>query len=701
MSTDPVIKCKEALAQLAGNLWWSWQPQGDQLWAKLDREQWTAAHHSPRKLLRALGDQLDERISADASLQGEIIAWRDRMNTALNADGLWHQREGQPCEGGVVYFCSEYGLHESIATYSGGLGILAGDHVKSASDLGLPFIGVGLLYRRGYVQQRLNADGEQRSEYLTFDFDSYPAQRARDAHGELIKITAPLLDGQVAHCQVWELSVGRVSLYLLDADLEENSDEVRGLTANLYGGDHLTRIRQELILGVGGVRALRALGLSPRVYHLNEGHSSFLNLERLRELCASGESYESAIAQIRSSSVFTTHTPVEAGHDRFDVETAWRGLKWFADEMGMSREQVLALGHWPDERDGNALFNMTLLAMHTCAHLNGVAALHGEVSRQMFGRFWGDVPTDEVPIGSVTNGVHAPTWQAEPIRALVQDQIGGDGAERWQEDSAWGALSALSDSKLWEARRACRQSLIDLGRAREATRRARLGLPAWEDRLDPDALTIGFARRFATYKRANLIFSEMERLIKILENAPGPVQLFFAGKAHPADEGGKALVKAVYKASEHPALRGRVLLIEDYDIEVGREMVQGADVWLNNPRRPKEASGTSGMKVAMNGGLNLSILDGWWPEGYNGENGWTIGQERDYNDPNVQDRDDALSLYERLEKDVIPLFYKHDDAGRPAEWIQMAKAAIASCTPRFHSNRQVRDYVRNLYSAAR
>jgi starch phosphorylase len=369
--------------------------------------------------------------------------------------------------------------------------------------------------------------------------------------------------------------------------------------------------------------------------------------------------------------------------------------------MGMTREQVLALGHWPDESDPNALFNMTLLAMHTCAHLNGVAALHGEVSRQMFGRFWGDIPTDEVPIGSVTNGVHAPTWQAHSIRALVQDQLGGAGAERWEEDTAWAELNALTDERLWGARNESKLALIELGRKREAARRARLGLPAWEDRLDPEALTIGFARRFATYKRANLIFSEIERLVKILESAPGPVQLFFAGKAHPADEGGKALVRAVYEASEHPALRGRVLLIEDYDIEVGRAMVQGSDVWLNNPRRPKEASGTSGMKVAMNGGLNLSILDGWWPEGYNGENGWTIGEEKEYSDPSVQDRDDALSLYSRLEEDVIPLFFKRDESGLPAEWLKMAKAAIASCTPQFHSNRQVRDYVQKLYRAAR
>ena len=701
MSTTQLSEVKGALDRLAGNLWWCWQPGGHTLWSDLGGAEWDACYHNPRALLHSMSDQLNERLGNDPSLSQRILAWDKSQSEALNAESSWHNEEGAPCGGGVAYFCAEYGLHESVATYSGGLGVLAGDHVKSASDLGLPFCGVGLLYRNGYVQQRIDAQGQQSAEFYTFDFTTYPAELAKNAQGETIRVEVPLLDGARAQCQVWEMSVGRVKLYLLDADLPENTPDQRELTAKLYGGNHLTRIQQELILGVGGVRALRALGITPEVYHLNEGHSSFLNLERLRERHAEGVAWEDALAELRASSVFTTHTPVEAGHDRFDTETTWRALSWFADEMGMNREQLLALGQWPDESDPNALFNMTLLAMHTCEHLNGVAALHGEVSRQMFGRFWGNPPVDEVPIGSVTNGVHAPTWQSEPVRAIIREQIGGAGAERWEEDERWSDLLNLDNAALWQAKRAGREELIKLGRAREATRRQRLGLPAWEDRLDPDALTIGFARRFATYKRANLIFSEIERLIGILEAAPGPVQLFFAGKAHPADEGGQALIKAVYEASLHPALQGRVLLIEDYDMEVGRIMVQGADVWLNNPRRPKEASGTSGMKVAMNGGLNLSILDGWWPEGFNGENGWSIGEAKTYQDASVQDRDDALSLYDRLESAVIPTFFDRDAAGLPQQWLSMAKEAIRSCTPQFHSNRQVRDYVRQLYLAAR
>ena len=700
MSTQ-LYKCKEALEQLASNLWWSWQAGGTALWAELNPELWVNCQYSPKRLLSRLDGQLDHILEKNLPLQESILLWADRLNQECTNTDHWYQsHRDHGSSGGIAYFCAEYGLHESIATYSGGLGILAGDHVKSASDLGLPFIGVGLLYRNGYVQQRVDAQGQQHAEFHTFNFEDYPAILARHADGTTVQVKAPLLDGEEATCQVWIMSVGRVKLYLLDADLPINPPEVQALTAKLYGGNHLTRIQQELILGVGGIRALRALDINPSVYHLNEGHSSFLNLERLRELTDQGLSWTDALQKVRSSSVFTTHTPVEAGHDRFDVETAWRGLSWFANAMNMSREDVIALGHWPDEQDQTALFNMTLLAMHTCAHLNGVAQLHGEVSRQMFQRFWGDLPVDEVPIQSVTNGVHAATWQAEPVRGLIRDHLEGAGAERWVEDPAWKALTSLSDKDLWSARHEMRQELLSLARRREAQRRHRLGLAPWQDRLDPHALTIGFARRFATYKRANLIFSEIDRLIQILEQAPGPVQLFFAGKAHPADEGGQALVKAVYQASEHPALQGRVLLIEDYDIEVGRAMVQGADVWLNNPRRPKEASGTSGMKVAMNGGLNLSILDGWWPEGFNGQNGWAIGEAKHYDDVNLQDREDADSLYTHLEEKVIPTFFNRDTEGLPREWLNMSKNAIASCTPHFHSHRQVRDYVEKLYDKA-
>ncbi len=695
-----INECIQALNELASNLWWSWQPNGHQLWARLDAELWTETFHSPKALLSTLGQDIQQKLEGADDLQSEILSWHEKLKDCLKAQTTWHNKNDQPCEGGIAYFCAEYGLHESLATYSGGLGILAGDHVKSASDLGLPFIGVGLLYRNGYVQQRLTAQGEQVAEFHTFDFHHYPAELQLDQAGQVLKITAPLLDGASCVCQIWSLKVGRVNLYLLDADIDENSPQARSLTSKLYGGDHLTRIQQELVLGVGGIRALRALNIYPKVYHLNEGHSSFLNLERLLELKRQGVSYQDSLKQIRESSVFTTHTPVEAGHDRFDVESAWRGLQWFADEMSMTKDEVLALGHWPNESDTQAMFNMTLLAMHTCQHLNGVAALHAEVSREMFQRFWPTLKPNEVPITSVTNGVHAPTWQAEPVRELLQKYMGEQGAEAWPEDEAWSKVTSIPNQELWSARLESRKLLIDLGRQREAKRRQRLGLSPWEDQLDPQALTIGFARRFATYKRANLIFSEMERLLKIIEQAPGPVQLFFAGKAHPADQAGQALVKAVYEASQHPKLQGRVLLIEDYDIEVGRAMVQGADVWLNNPRRPKEASGTSGMKVAMNGGLNLSILDGWWPEGFNGSNGWSIGEEKLYSDTELQDRDDALSLYDRLENEVIPCFYDRNSQGLPEQWLAMSKSAIASCTPHFHSQRQVRDYIQKLYQAA-
>jgi len=711
----------EALMALSENLWWSWRREGGELWSALSEELtgsvelWRELRHNPKALLKALIAQaggaerfaerlspLSEQIQALYSSFEAYLAAPTKMPESWAPQRAPYLTAGEPAGAEAAscpltaYFCAEFGLHESVAIYSGGLGILAGDHVKSASDLNLPFIGVGLLYRNGYVQQRLNAQGEQEALFLTYDFEDYPLTPALNAEGERLVVELPIL-GERCAVQAWRLSVGRVQVILLDTDLPQNSPELREITAKLYGGDGVTRVKQELVLGVAGVRVLRALNIKPEVFHLNEGHSSFLNLERLRELMSSGEGFESALTMIKASSVFTTHTPVEAGHDRFDPELAWRALEWLAEPLSLDREGMLALGRWPDESDPNALFNMTLLAMHSCDHLNGVAALHGVVSREMFCRFWAVEP-EQAPITSVTNGVHGPTWQEQGVRAYVQEALGGEGPERPLGDEAWSALTEAEDASLWAAHRAARVRLIELAERREQARRERLGLPAWESKLDPNALTIGFARRFATYKRANLIFSELERLTQILAEAPGPVQLLFSGKAHPADEGGKALVKAVYEASQHPKLAGRVLLIEDYDIEVGRAMVQGADVWLNNPRRPKEASGTSGMKVAMSGGLNLSILDGWWPEGFNGQNGWAIGEEKRYSDPDLQDREDAMSLYERLESEVIPTFFERDAQGLPRRWLAMSKAAILSCTPQFHSDRQVRDYVTKLYT---
>ncbi|MCB9542777.1 MAG: alpha-glucan family phosphorylase [bacterium] len=704
-------KTAARLRAMAGDLWWCWQPDGPELWRRLDPTLWRATGHNPVAMLArleadgALADRLAAFDPADPGAALTALAALEAARERYLAEpDTWHALAGRPIRardgvGLVGYFSAEYGIHESLPNYSGGLGILSGDHVKSASDLGLPFVAVGLLYRNGYVHQQLDAEGAQVAVYETYDFDALACRPVLGPGRRPLRIEVPIA-GEAAQVAVWRVRVGRVDLYLLDTDVDDNPPHLREITARLYGGGPETRIRQELVLGVGGLRALRAMGLAPTVFHLNEGHSSFLQLERLREVYAAGgvTGLDDAIGRIRGDSVFTTHTPVEAGHDRFAPELAWSHLRPFADALGLDRDALLALGRWPGERAAQAPFNMTLLALHTCDHLNGVAALHGEVSRQMFGRFWGDIPEGEVPITSVTNGVHAPSWQAPALARLLDAHLPAGWRDRPSTAPSWKQVDAVPDEALWAVHQDHKRALFTLARAREAARRERLGLLPWTDRLDPDALTIGFARRFAPYKRADLLFSDMARLLAILDRAPGPVQVLFAGKAHPADVAGQALVRAVYKATQSDPLAGRVLLIEDYDIELGRALVQGVDVWLNNPRRPKEASGTSGMKVGMNGGLNLSILDGWWPEGYRGDNGWTIGDTRGYPSAEAQDAADADSLYCRLERDVIPLYYERDAAGLPRRWLHMMKAAIRTVTPQFHSDRQVQDYVNHLYA---
>ncbi len=666
------------LEALARDLWWSWQPGGAEFWGALDPESWTEVKHNPVELLARFQGKPAPDMEALEALEARRAAY-------LSATDTWHDEAGRPARAPVAYFSAEFGIHESLPIYSGGLGILAGDHTKSASDLGLPFVGIGLMYRNGYVYQQVDADGVQHAAYHTYDFERLAARRTD------VVVDVPIA-GRTCRAEVWRVDVGRVQLYLLDTDLAENDEDLRSITARLYGGGTETRIRQELVLGVGGVRALAALGVEPQVFHLNEGHSAFLSLERIRVLVAGGATLAEAIAQVRGDSVFTTHTPVEAGHDRFQPDLAWSHLEWFADSVGLDRAGLLALGRWPDEHDANAVFNMTLLAMHCCERLNGVAALHGEVSRQMFARFWPGTPTDEVPITHVTNGVHAPSWQAHALHELLTRHLPANFRDRPESDPVWKQVDAVPADALWAVLREQKGRMLALVRAREAARRTRLGLDPFEDRLDVDALTIGFARRFAPYKRATLVFSDLERLLGILRAAPGPLQVLFAGKAHPADTLGQALVREVYQASQHAELRGRVLLVEDYDIEVGRSLVQGVDVWLNNPRRPKEASGTSGMKVSMNGGLNLSILDGWWPEGFDGDNGWAIGEPRTYASVAQQDAADADSLYRLIAEQVLPTYY----TDRP-RWTEMMRAAIRTVTPRFHSDRQVRDYVHHLY----
>ncbi len=698
------------LDEFAHDLWWSWRSEGAPFWAELCGEAlWKSTEHNPVACMAELGESIVDRMTP------ELLDAFEHLEAAraayLGATDTWHDIAGRPLRRPIAYFSAEFGLHESVHIYSGGLGILAGDHVKSASDLGLNFVAVGMLYRYGYIHQTLDAKGHQGAHSSRYDFDQNPTLRVKDAQGNDLKVAVPIAD-RTCYCQVWSLKVGRVVLYLLDTDIPENDEDFRGITGYLYGGGSENRIRQELVLGVGGVRALRAMGIDPQVFHLNEGHASFLTLERIREVFErpsddlQGEARHQAckaalykaIEKLKDSSVFTTHTPVEAGHDRFEANFCWYNLQWFGRELGLTREDVLELGHWVDESDQNALFNMTLLALRTCGRANGVAALHGEVSREMFSRFWPSIPLTETPISHVTNGVHAPSWQAPNLYELLKQYMPeGFRARPPSDHETWNTISKVPDEKIWAVHKENKLRLFDLVRTRENARRERLGMQPWQDKLNPDALTIGFARRFATYKRATLLISDMRRLFSILASAKGPVQFIYAGKAHPADEPGKAFIRQIYEASMLPELEGRMILVENYDIELGRALTRGVDVWLNNPVRPKEASGTSGMKAGMNGALNLSISDGWWPEGYNGNNGWVIGEPRKYPTQAIQDAADADSLYTLLEDAVIPTYYNQDANGIPHKWIEMMKSAIASITPGFHSDRQVIDYVQHMY----
>ncbi|MEE2789733.1 MAG: alpha-glucan family phosphorylase [Myxococcota bacterium] len=676
---------------LAKNLWWSWVPEGPALWHDLIGDDWTENNSNPVPFL----ERCKASAGDDQALAKRVDALYASLQDYLGSTETWFSASGLKFDGPVAYFCSEFGLHESLAIYSGGLGVLAGDHLKSASDLGLPLVGVGLLYRRGYVRQEVDATGWQQSQFPEYDFSELPISLVTDPSGQAIEINVPI-EGRGCICQIWQVNVGRCTLYLMDADLPSNAGDLRELTAQLYGGDNEMRIRQELLLGVGGIRTLDAVGVSPSVYHLNEGHSAFSGLERAAQLMAKSPDLTLAQAadQVSQNAVFTTHTPVEAGHDRFSPDLALRYLGWMQDALRTSPEGLLALGRWPGDSSPNAEFNMTLCALSASKWVNGVAKLHGEVSREMFARFWPGKPVDDVPIGHVTNGVHHRTWQAPEMQALV-------GLDPLIDADKYGdVVDRIDNGTLWSVRQGLRAELIDFCHNRVARRARRVGGEPAQLDLRKDALTIGFARRFATYKRANLLFWDIDRLVSILDQAPGHVQFVFAGKAHPADHGGKELIQKVYWGSQDPRIKGRILLLEDYDMSIGRALVKGVDVWLNNPRRPKEASGTSGMKSAMNGGLNLSILDGWWPEGYNEENGWVIGDESPKGSVHAQDEFDAQCLYSMLEEFVIPTFYHRDDDGIPQQWVGKMKSAVRSVTPQFASDRQVKDYIQTLYAPA-
>ncbi|HUY88731.1 MAG TPA: alpha-glucan family phosphorylase [Pirellulales bacterium] len=695
----------ERLCTLAANLWWSWDDDAVRLFQDLDPVRWRQLDHNPIALLRDMQlEQVEER-ARQLVLHSRINYAYRRMQEYLGSEKTWGARNaGVLWARPVAYFSAEFGLHESVPIYSGGLGVLAGDHIKSASDLGIPLVGIGLYYDQGYFRQRLDAEGWQREEYLDVDSRLLPIRPAVDRMGQPVTVHIETRTGEIA-ARVWQLAVGRNTLLLLDSDVEGNAPEDRGLTARLYGGDHRVRIRQELLLGVGGVRALRAMGISPGVLHLNEGHSAFAVLEQVRlKMGHEGLSVEETMRRVSSRIVFTTHTPVPAGHDRFNSHLIEEHLGPLRDAMGLSHDQLMALGR-VDPYDPGEDFCMTVLALKVSRRANAVSSLHGEVSRGMWHCLWPNRLEEETPIGHITNGVHLLSWLAPQMHQVYDRHLGPDWPERGREPGFWESVEAIDDGELWETHQALKARLLDFVRRHAAAQAQRRGEPPemadqLRRALSLDALTIGFARRFATYKRASLVMDDVERLAALVNDAQMPIQFVFAGKAHPQDQPGKQVLQRIARLARDPKFLGKLVFVEDYDINVGRHLVHGVDVWLNNPRRPLEASGTSGQKVVLNGGLNLSILDGWWAEAYDGANGFAIGGGDTHFSTELHDARDYEALQTVLREEVIPLFYQRDRDGVPRAWIRRMKRAIRTLGWRFSADRMVMDYVLKSYIPA-
>ncbi len=686
------------LKDFSYNLWWGWQPRALKLFRQLSVSLWHEVEHNPLKLLKHISQkELNEKSNDPAfiSLFHEVMNDFDHYMTHKDTWFNKHYKDEKDFQ--VAYFSAEFGIHESVPVYSGGLGILAGDHCKSASDLGVPLVGVGMMYKQGYFIQHIDADGKQENIFPTYDFEEIPVTLVRDAKGKPITVSATL-PGRNIYAQIWKMQAGRTSIYLLDTDIPENLPEDRIVTSQLYGGNQNMRITQEILLGIGGVRALRALGIKPSVYHMNEGHSAFLGLELIREHIAEGKSINVAKELVSSQCVFTTHTPVPAGNDAFDENMMRNYFGGHFEQYGVSWDEFYDIG-----RDVTTnLFSMTALAFSCAKSLNGVSQLHGEVSRKMWNEVWKDIPTFEVPITHITNGVHTETWMAKDIRKLYETYLGDNWQDHVDDVKCWEKVNDLPAKILWEAHYTRKQRLAEVVKSRIRSRNERNGIPSHiSDKicsnLNPNALFIGFARRFASYKRATLIFHDEERLKRILNNKDKPVVLFFAGKAHPADRPGQELIRQIYKMSMKEKYLGKIILLENYNMSLARYLVSGVDVWLNNPRRPREASGTSGEKVPINGGINFSVLDGWWRESYNGKNGWSIGEEKEYENLDIQDREDANSLYYTLENSIIPEYYEIQDEGFSQAWVNRMKESMKSVVPLFSTARMVKDYVNKLY----
>ena len=691
------------LSEIANNLWWSWNTEFLRLFKMIDRDLWETCEKNPVKFLKQVSQDRLEAVATNQEFLKEYDRLAKEFDDYVTSKNTWFSNKYPENKKDLIaYFSAEYGLDQTIPIYSGGLGILSGDHLKSASDLGIPLVAVGLLYKNGYFHQKINGYGDQETEYNNIDLSNLPINPVKDENGDELKIYVKFEKRKI-YLKVWQINVGRIKLYLLDSDIDENKPEDREVTLKLYGGDQEMRIKQEIILGMGGTNLLtRALGLNPTVYHMNEGHSAFLILELIKNIIKEKKvSFEVAKDIASSKTVFTTHTPVPAGNDIFPIALVEKYFKEFWPRLGLEREEFLKLGMKPctDLEPG---FNMGILALKVAGKKNGVSKLHGAVSRELFGDVWPEIAANESPITYVTNGIHTCSWLAPSLKELYNKYLIPYWQDNIYKDEVWENINNIPNQELWEIHQKRKQKLLEIVKESTTNRLRRSGYSYEEinditSKLNPNALTIGFARRFATYKRATLIFRDLERITQILNNAERPVQLIFAGKAHPADKEGQDLIKRIHEISMMPQFKGKIFLLENYNIAMSRYLVSGVDVWLNNPRRPMEASGTSGQKASVNGVINFSVLDGWWAEGYNQENGWTIGTNAEFTSYEEQDDADSQSMYRTLEEKIIPTYYDKDENGISEKWMRIMKNSITSTGGKYSTSRMLVDYTNNLY----
>ena len=692
----------EKLGEISENLWWSWNTEFLKIFKEIDIDLWEKCNKNPVKFLRQVDQEKLEKASNDPEILKNYRINVDNFESYMKSRTTWFSKQYPENKDDVIaYFSAEYGLDETLPIYSGGLGILSGDHLKSASDLGIPIVAIGLLYKNGYFNQKINKNGEQVSEYYNIEMDNLPIKPLKDENGEDVIVYIKLQKDKL-YIKVWKICVGRVNLYLLDTDIPENKEEYRGITLKLYGGDQEMRIRQEMVLGIGGVKVLQELGINPKVYHMNEGHSSFLVLEAIKQTIKQKQvSFDIAKDIVTAKTVFTTHTPVPAGNDIFPIELVEKYFDGYWKDLGITKEQFLELGMKPRDESKNS-FNMGILALKIAGKKNGVSRLHESVSRELFSDVWPEIAPQESPITYVTNGVHTCSWLAPNLKELYNKYLEPYWQERIYSDETWKRIDKIPDEELWEAHKQRKIKLLKLVRDNVTARLKNNGVHYEKIReivsgLNPDALTIGFARRFATYKRATLIFKDLERITQILNDINRPVQIIFAGKAHPADKEGQDLIKYIHEISLMPQFKGKIFLLENYNINVARHLVSGVDVWLNNPRRPMEASGTSGEKASVNGVVNFSILDGWWAEGYNTKNGWAIGTNEEYYSYEEQDLADSESIYKTLEDKIIPTYYNKNEKGLSEAWLRLMKNSIMSTGGKYSTARMVVDYTEKLY----